>query len=209
MAFPDKRQLLTEPFPEWWIVIASVVAGLLVLVVICLILWRLGFFVRKLPDEIDDDSDLMLSAHFEKVRLNGNSWNENNWVEVKYLSDQSMRQIHTESWPSICLCWAAKNYKEPWNLFLCPKCQQAFSFAAVIETSFSGGTFWFHRHLRTILQQKFGKCTVHGHLELFIWIKMITINTWSCQCIKKSENHQWKQLKWKTMMWKSNNCQII
>jgi hypothetical protein len=49
------------------------VAGLLVLVVICLILWRLGFFERKLPDEVEDDSDLMLSAHFEKVRLNGNS----------------------------------------------------------------------------------------------------------------------------------------
>ena len=73
VAYPDKRQRLTEPFPEWWIVIASVVAGLLVLVIICLILWRLGFFVRKLPDEIEDDSDLMLSAHFEKVRLNGNS----------------------------------------------------------------------------------------------------------------------------------------
>ncbi len=32
VAIPDKRQLLTEPFPEWWIVIASVIAGLLVLV---------------------------------------------------------------------------------------------------------------------------------------------------------------------------------
>ena len=73
VAFPDKRQLMADPFPEWWIVVGSVIAGILVLVVICLILWRLGFFVRKVPDDPDDDSDLMVSAHFEKVRLNGSS----------------------------------------------------------------------------------------------------------------------------------------
>ena len=74
VAYPDKRQLLSEPLPEWWIVVGSVIAGILVLIVICFILWRLGFFVRKLPDDLDDDADLMMSAHFEKVRLNGNSW---------------------------------------------------------------------------------------------------------------------------------------
>lgn len=73
VAYPDKRQLLSEPLPEWWIVVGSVIAGILVLIVICFILWRLGFFVRKLPDDLDDDADLMMSAHFEKVRLNGNS----------------------------------------------------------------------------------------------------------------------------------------
>ena len=50
---------MSEPFPEWWIVVGSVVAGIVVLIIICLILWRLGFFVRKLPDDLDDDSDLV------------------------------------------------------------------------------------------------------------------------------------------------------
>lgn len=74
IAVPDKRQINVDPFPEWWIVIASVLAGFIVLVIICGILWRLGFFNRNLPAEDDeDDADFMVSAHFEKVKLNGNS----------------------------------------------------------------------------------------------------------------------------------------
>ena len=50
---------------------SSVLVGLLVLFIISSILHRLGFFKRKRPNVADeDDSDLMMSAHFEKVRLN-------------------------------------------------------------------------------------------------------------------------------------------
>ena len=55
--------------PDWWIILISVLVGLLVLVIISSILYRLGFFKRKRPLD-EDDSDLMMSAHFEKVRLN-------------------------------------------------------------------------------------------------------------------------------------------
>ena len=59
-------------WPDWWIILASVLAGLLVLVIISSVLWKLGFFKRQRPlsDSEPDDSDLMMSAHFEKVRLN-------------------------------------------------------------------------------------------------------------------------------------------
>ena len=61
-------------FPDWWIIIVSILAGLVVLVIISSVLWKLGFFERqRLPLEaadLDNESDLMMSAHFEKVRLN-------------------------------------------------------------------------------------------------------------------------------------------
>jgi len=59
-------------FLDWWIIIVSILAGLVVLVIISSILWKLGFFKRQRPmqAELDNDSDLMMSAHFEKVRLN-------------------------------------------------------------------------------------------------------------------------------------------
>ena len=57
-------------WPDWWIILASVLAGLLVLVIISSVLWKLGFFKRQRPSSEEDDSDLMMSAHFEKVRLN-------------------------------------------------------------------------------------------------------------------------------------------
>lgn len=59
-------------WPDWWIILASVLAGLLVLVIISSVLWKLGFFKRQRPlsSDSEDDSDLMMSAHFEKVRLN-------------------------------------------------------------------------------------------------------------------------------------------
>ena len=57
-------------FPDWWIIIVSILAGLLVLVIISSVLWKLGFFKRQRPVTEDNDSDLMMSAHFEKVRLN-------------------------------------------------------------------------------------------------------------------------------------------
>ena len=52
------------------ILLFSVLVGLLVLFIISSILHRLGFFKRKRPNVEEDDSDLMMSAHFEKVRLN-------------------------------------------------------------------------------------------------------------------------------------------
>jgi hypothetical protein len=68
---PDGRRL------DWWIYVVSVACGLLVLVVIILVLWRLGFFERRRrpsSSDADDDSDFMMSANFvEKVKLNGNS----------------------------------------------------------------------------------------------------------------------------------------
>ena len=51
----------------------AVLCGLIVLVIIVLILWKLGFFRRKLREQVDDDTDYMVSANFEKVRLNGDS----------------------------------------------------------------------------------------------------------------------------------------
>ncbi len=65
--------------PDWWIVVVAVLAGLLLLVMISLCLWKLGFFERKRrpssasAEEDEDDADFMMSAHFEKVRLNGSS----------------------------------------------------------------------------------------------------------------------------------------
>ena len=78
VAYPDSRKRLGEAFPEWWIVAASVAVGLLLLVIICLILRKLGFFKRKLvPNssalDDEDDADFMLSANFEKVKLNAPS----------------------------------------------------------------------------------------------------------------------------------------
>ncbi|XP_059094879.1 integrin alpha-PS1-like isoform X2 [Tigriopus californicus] len=72
IAYPDSHQLLPEQGLEWWIILISILVGLLVLVLICLILWKLGFFKRKRPSE-EDDVDFMMSAHFEKAHLNGNS----------------------------------------------------------------------------------------------------------------------------------------
>ena len=74
-AYPDARKLRAETMPSWWIVLASALVGVLVLVVISMVLWRLGFFKRKRRPRDDelDDIDFMLSANFEKARLNGNS----------------------------------------------------------------------------------------------------------------------------------------
>lgn len=69
LVYADIARQRPLAFPDWWIILISILAGLLVLVIISSILWKLGFFERKRPTE-DDDSDLMMSAHFEKVRLN-------------------------------------------------------------------------------------------------------------------------------------------
>lgn len=71
-ALPD-RQLEPTRGLDWWIYVVSVACGLLVLIIIVLILWRLGFFERRRRPGTEDDSDFMMSANFEKVKLNGNS----------------------------------------------------------------------------------------------------------------------------------------
>jgi len=62
------RQLEPIQSLDWWVYIVSAVVGLLVLVLIVLILWKLGFFRRTRP--VDDDTDFMVSANYEKVKLN-------------------------------------------------------------------------------------------------------------------------------------------
>ena len=68
LALPD-RQLEPIRSMDWWIYVISAAAGLLVLVIIILILGKLGFFRRQRL--VDDDTDFMVSANFEKVKLNG------------------------------------------------------------------------------------------------------------------------------------------
>ena len=69
-AFPDGRGPKGASRPPWWVVLLAVLLGLLLLVVIALALWRCGFFERRRPTPEEDDTDFMMSAHFEKVRLN-------------------------------------------------------------------------------------------------------------------------------------------
>ena len=66
IALPD-HQLEPLQSPSWWIYVVAAVCGLLLLVIIILILSKCGFFKRKRPEE----DDFLMSANFEKVRLNG------------------------------------------------------------------------------------------------------------------------------------------
>lgn len=78
MARPDARNRLLRKgggYPDWWIIIVSILIGFLLLTIICLTLWKLGFFKRSRRGphgiyEDYDDTDFMVSAHFEKVALN-------------------------------------------------------------------------------------------------------------------------------------------
>ena len=67
LALPD-HQLEPLQTPSWRIYVVAVVCGILLLVLIILILSKLGFFKRRRPD---DEADYMMSANFEKARLNG------------------------------------------------------------------------------------------------------------------------------------------
>lgn len=66
-AFPDKLEKQEpEPVPIW-IIIVAIVAGLLLLVILTLILWKLGFFKRRRPDPT-------LSGNLEKHRDENGSY---------------------------------------------------------------------------------------------------------------------------------------
>ena len=67
IALPE-RQLEPIHSMDWWIYVVAAAVGLLVLVLIVLVLYKLGFFRRQRP--LDDDTDYMVSGNFEKVHLN-------------------------------------------------------------------------------------------------------------------------------------------
>ncbi|KHJ93636.1 FG-GAP repeat protein [Oesophagostomum dentatum] len=46
VAYPDRPALGSRPVP-WWIILVSILIGLLILFIVVLILWRCGFFKRK------------------------------------------------------------------------------------------------------------------------------------------------------------------
>lgn len=50
IAYPDRLDTGETPAVPLWIIIVSVVAGILLLVLLILILWKCGFFKRKRPD---------------------------------------------------------------------------------------------------------------------------------------------------------------
>ena len=66
MAYPDRLDTGESPEVPLWIIIVSVVAGILLLVLLILILWKCGFFKRKRPDPT-----LTGNLQKEKELLNG------------------------------------------------------------------------------------------------------------------------------------------
>ncbi|EPB72084.1 FG-GAP repeat protein [Ancylostoma ceylanicum] len=46
IAYPDRPALGSRPIP-WWVILVSILIGLLILLIVVLILWRCGFFKRK------------------------------------------------------------------------------------------------------------------------------------------------------------------
>ena len=66
MAYPDRLDTGESPAVPLWIIIVSVVAGILLLVLLILILWKCGFFMRKRPDPT-----LTGNLQKEKELLNG------------------------------------------------------------------------------------------------------------------------------------------
>lgn len=61
IVYPDLSDLQEpEPVPIW-IIIGSIIAGLFLLILLTLLLWKLGFFKRRRPDPT-------LSGNLEKHR---------------------------------------------------------------------------------------------------------------------------------------------
>ncbi|XP_049862798.1 integrin alpha-PS1 isoform X1 [Schistocerca gregaria] len=60
-AFPDKLEQQEAESVPVWIIIVAIVAGLLLLILLTLVLWKLGFFKRRRPDPT-------LSGNLEKHR---------------------------------------------------------------------------------------------------------------------------------------------
>lgn len=61
MAYPDLLDQGDAEYVPIWIIIVAIVAGLLLLVLLTLVLWKLGFFKRRRPDPT-------LSGNLEKHR---------------------------------------------------------------------------------------------------------------------------------------------
>jgi hypothetical protein len=64
IAILDLLEQENEPIP-WWYIILAILAGLLLLILLTYLLWRLGFFKRRRPDPT-------LSGNIEKHRVDDN-----------------------------------------------------------------------------------------------------------------------------------------
>lgn len=60
----DLLEQESESIP-WWIIILAILIGLLLLICLTLLLWKLGFFKRRRPDPT-------LSGNIEKHRVDDN-----------------------------------------------------------------------------------------------------------------------------------------
>lgn len=63
-----RKDLLEQQEPEpipWWIIILAILVGLLLLILLTWLLWKLGFFKRRRPDPT-------LSGNIEKHRVDDN-----------------------------------------------------------------------------------------------------------------------------------------
>lgn len=68
IAYPELPALTGDTAIPWWIIIVSVVGGLLLLALFTFCLWKLGFFKRRRPDPTLS-GNLEKSKHGENKKL--------------------------------------------------------------------------------------------------------------------------------------------